>query len=189
MNTQERTNTYKQSSAGFTLLETLVAIFILVISITGPMVFAQSGLRAAFLARDQVTAFYLAQDVIETIKNTRDENGLNNQDWLTSICDETLVNNNGVCVIYIDTTVENPVAERCDGGICPPLYLDTSNRYVYNGTPETESRFTRTVYVTETNDDIEAEVVVEVVWQSNVRIDGSRIIVQENIFNWIPQVN
>ncbi|MEY2641078.1 MAG: hypothetical protein RL150_471 [Candidatus Parcubacteria bacterium] len=174
---------------GFTLLETLVAIFILVISITGPMVFAQSGLRASFLARDQVTAFYLAQDVIETIKNIRDENGLNGRDWLTSICDESLANNNGVCVIYLDTTLENPEASRCDGGLCPPLYVDEFKRYVHTGTPEEKSRFTRTVSVYETNDNIEAQIVVEVGWTSNVRIDESRIVVQENIFNWIPDVN
>jgi len=62
------------SQKGFTLMETLVAIFILMLSITGPMVFAQNGLRAAFLSRDQITAFFLAQDAIEYIKNVRDGN-------------------------------------------------------------------------------------------------------------------
>jgi prepilin-type N-terminal cleavage/methylation domain-containing protein len=58
-----------RTSSGFTLIETLVAIFILVLATTGPLSFAQSGLRASFVARDQVVAFYLAQDAIETIKN------------------------------------------------------------------------------------------------------------------------
>jgi len=61
---------------GFTIIESLVAIFILLLSITGPMVFSQSGLRAAFVSRDQITAFYLAQDVIEYVKNTRDNNSI-----------------------------------------------------------------------------------------------------------------
>lgn len=59
---------------GFTLMESMVAIFILMLAITGPMVFAQNGLRAAFLSRDQITAFFLAQDAIEYVKNVRDGN-------------------------------------------------------------------------------------------------------------------
>lgn len=63
-----------RDNRGFTIMETLVAIFILLISITGPMVFSQNGLRAAFQSRDQVTAFYLAQDAVEFVKNMRDHN-------------------------------------------------------------------------------------------------------------------
>ena len=75
----------EKTNRGFTVLETLVAVFILVLAITGPMVFAQSGLRTAFLARDQITAFFLAQDAIETIKNIRDTNALQGNDWLEDI--------------------------------------------------------------------------------------------------------
>lgn len=171
---------------GFTLLETMVAIFILVLSITGPMVFAQSGLRAAFLARDQVTAFFLAQDAIETIKNLRDENGLNGNNWLTNICEEEP---NVVCTITIDTTEENPVAEPCTGGVCSAFDIDEDGRYVYGTNPPNPSRFTRTIYVRETNNEVEAQIVVEVSWTSNVRVGGSRILVQENMYNWIPVIN
>jgi len=60
-----------KNNSGFTMIESLVAIFIILLAITGPMVFAQNGLRTAFLSRDQITAFFLAQDVIESIKNYR----------------------------------------------------------------------------------------------------------------------
>jgi len=60
-----------ENKKGFTIVESLFAIFILVISVTGPMAFTQSGLRASFIARDQVTAFYLAQDAIEYITQYR----------------------------------------------------------------------------------------------------------------------
>lgn len=177
-----------QTNRGFTLLETMVAIFILVLSITGPMVFAQSGLRAAFLARDQVTAFFLAQDAIETIKNIRDENGLQGDPWLSDICVDS---STGPCVIKIDTTVADPVAETCLGGTCPPLYLDPDARYVYDtGSPNVPSRFTRTIYVKELDaGGREAQLIVVVEWDSNVRVGNSRIIVQENIYNWIPVLN
>jgi prepilin-type N-terminal cleavage/methylation domain-containing protein len=57
---------------GFTLIETLVAITILMISIVGPLTIASKGLVAAAGSRDQVVASYLAQDLMESVKNLRD---------------------------------------------------------------------------------------------------------------------
>lgn len=59
---------------GFTIVETLVAITILMIAIVGPMTIAQRGLMASIYARDQVTASYLAQDAMEYMINFRDQN-------------------------------------------------------------------------------------------------------------------
>lgn len=56
---------------GFTIIETLVAVTILMISIAGPLTIAQKSLNASIYARDQVTASFLAQDFIEKIKNER----------------------------------------------------------------------------------------------------------------------
>lgn len=56
------------------MIETLIAVAILMISIAGPLTIAQKGLTAAVYARDQVTASFLAQDVMEYIKNERDYN-------------------------------------------------------------------------------------------------------------------
>lgn len=57
---------------GFTLIETLVAITILMISIVGPLTIAQKSFMAAITARDQVIASFLAQDMMEQLKNSRD---------------------------------------------------------------------------------------------------------------------
>lgn len=181
---------------GFTLLETMVAIFILTISITGPMVFAQSGLRTAFLARDQITAFFLAQDAIETIKNIRDTNGLDptGPDWLRNIDVCNPANTPGTCKIFINTAVDNPVAETCGptgstASACPEMDRSTEGWFTYDLNPANPSRFTRSIYISETISNKEAQIVVEVEWTSNVRVGKSRIIVQENIYNWIPGVN
>lgn len=187
------------TNRGFTLLETLVAIFILTISITGPMVFAQSGLRTAFLARDQITAFFLAQDAIETIKNIRDTNGLNPAatDWLQNIDVCNVANSPGTCKIYINTTDTTPVAQKCGTGVvatsavCPPMQQSASGAFTYNlnPAPTSPSRFTRTIYISETISNKEAQIVVEVSWTSNVRVGGASIRVQENMYNWIPGAN
>lgn len=179
----------EKGDRGFTILETLVAIFILVLSITGPMVFAQSGLRTAFLARDQITSFFLAQDAIETIKNMRDNNALSgSNNWLDGIflCDENI---DPTCLVSIDTALEDgPEVTVCSSGTCPKLKTDTSGRFGYGFSinDSSDSRFTRNIYLTEVVDGAELQIVVEMTWTSNVRVGDSRIVVQENIFNWIP---
>jgi type II secretory pathway pseudopilin PulG len=72
----------KNCYAGFTLIETLIAISVLLLSITGPMEIASKSLFSAFYARDQITAYYLAQEAIEYIKNARDNTFL--YDYLDS---------------------------------------------------------------------------------------------------------
>lgn len=182
----------EKNDRGFTILETLVAIFILVLSVTGPMVFAQSGLRTAFLARDQITAFFLAQDAIETIKNMRDNNALNGaNNWLDDIfeCDQDV---NPTCLVSIDTTVEDemPPVAVCSSGDCPLLKMDSDGRFGYSFSLDDSSysRFTRNIYLTEVVPGAELQIVVEIKWTSNVRVGSSRIVVQENIFNWIPNI-
>jgi len=62
---------------GFTIIETLVAITILMIAITGPLTVSQRGLSNAVFARDQLVATYLAQDALEFVHYVRDWNVIN----------------------------------------------------------------------------------------------------------------
>ncbi len=61
---------------GFTLVETLVAISILLLVIIGPMTIASRGMQSAFYADEQTTAVYLAQEAIESVQRLRDNNAL-----------------------------------------------------------------------------------------------------------------
>jgi type II secretory pathway pseudopilin PulG len=187
----------EKTNRGFTVLETLVAVFILVLAITGPMVFAQSGLRTAFLARDQITAFFLAQDAIETIKNIRDDNALKGEDWLFRILPDECEANR-TCLISVETLYNNfgalggvgdVVIDKCPNELsCNVMKNDSVGRFGYTFSDEgvSNSRFTRNVFVTEIAPG-ELQIVVEVKWTSNVRVDSSRITVQENIFDWVPR--
>ncbi len=74
------------TTGGFTLVETLVAISILSLSIAATFTAVQNGIQSSTIARDQTTAFYLAQEAMEFIKNIRDENALH------TIGTETTVN-------------------------------------------------------------------------------------------------
>jgi prepilin-type N-terminal cleavage/methylation domain-containing protein len=181
------------SEKGFTIIETLVAIFILLIVTTGPLAFAQSGLRASFLARDQITAFYLAQEAIEIIKNARDTNqllSLSESDWLSDSigsCDPGEDSGgSAICNIHVTDVGNNLVVNHSDcegntGSKCVPLnYDDTTKQFVLSD-GDSVSKYTRTVYLDMINN-YELQIIVEVSWESNLLTAPKRIVVQENIF-------
>jgi len=61
------------SNTGFTLVETLVAITILSLAVTGSFFTANNALVAAATSRDRLTASYLAQEGIEQVRKLRDD--------------------------------------------------------------------------------------------------------------------
>lgn len=76
--------------AGFTILESIVAIFILSLAISGAFVAVGQGLLQSSMAKDDIKAYYLAQEAFEIIRNKRDSNQLlkintGNGFWLTGI--------------------------------------------------------------------------------------------------------
>lgn len=193
----------KTASRGFTILETLVAIGILVISITGPMVFAQQSLRAARLSRDQVTGFYLAQDAVEFVKHVRDENSLTDSrpNWLVGLeecaADDTDPDAGG-CQISTpewDGTSTAGAVEACPDSDCSIFELETNGGagrlYGIFGATGDASRFSRRVKImTPEGGDPTGEteeVLVEVrVWWNTVGIDSQReVLVREHVYNWI----
>lgn len=91
-------NNILKSNKGFTLVETLVAITILMISIAGPLTVAQKSLMAAIYAKDQVTASFLAQDLVEQIKNDRDREGFT--PWFNTFTAED-------CVLKVQNNIYN----------------------------------------------------------------------------------
>jgi len=65
--------THNISAKGFTLIETLVAIAIIMIAITGPFAATENSINAATIAHDKSTATFLAQEGIEYIHAIRDK--------------------------------------------------------------------------------------------------------------------
>lgn len=77
--------------SGFTLIESLIAISILLIAITASMALTTNSLATARLAKNRLVATGLAQETLELIRNRRDVNfiemidGNLNRDWLEGI--------------------------------------------------------------------------------------------------------
>lgn len=202
MNTN-RTQLNKKRNKGFTLVETLIAIAILLISIAGPLVIISQALRSSYYARDEITAYYLAQEAIEYIRNLRDINGLQaiksaaySNTWLNNIdVGGTWVNVYGQSTykLQLTRTAGEYELTRCTGAgnTCPKLKYDPNGVYAFGDTaaPVT-SNFTREVILSEApastfgTTSVSREVVayVKVYW--NTGSIKNSVDIREHITNW-----
>ena len=191
----------RRATPAFSIIETLVAISILTLAVTGPMAFAQSSLRAAAYARDQAIAFFLAQDAVEFVKHVRDENSLTDlrADWLSGLASclgaECMVSSADVAIG--DGDDDSLYAEPCQMASPPPascrLWIedqgfDPSYLYGTAGQDRTPSKFIRTVRIDPApgmDETDEVQVSVKIYWRTHPLLPAREIDVRENIMNWI----
>jgi len=101
----------------FTLLEVILAISILTVGVAGSFVLIQSTLVSASLNKSKLAAYYLAQEGIETIRNTRDNNllaihrGVGGVEWddgITDVCPSPRIS---PCDFYGDVNFDGVVTQ------------------------------------------------------------------------------
>ncbi|MDE1924815.1 MAG: hypothetical protein KGH79_01385 [Patescibacteria group bacterium] len=184
----------KKYAMGFTLVETLVAVVVLMTAIAGPLTIASKSLQATLVAKDQDTAFYLAQDAMEYIRFVRDTNKLSGGDWLTGAGATVPANAKdltpceGASGCYFDSLGNNPSVITACSGACGPIYYDPTNDYfTYNTTGTTQTIFTRTVQILTpvggNGNEVEAIASTTVSWQDTAGLTR-QVQVREDIFNW-----
>lgn len=184
------------SMKGFTLIETLVAVLMLSLAVAGPLTIASKGLNATVVAKDQFTAFYLAQDAMEYVRFLRDtsclaagggSSGCPSASWLSSLT--SCVSTDGRAACYLDSLATNPSVATACTGTCPVMNYDTVNRmFNYNvATSPTAQQFIRTVTIKNdpagTSPD-EALVTVTVSWSDIAGVTHAPITIRESIFRW-----
>ncbi len=126
-------NTTHHTTRAFTIIETLVAVAILMIAVAGPLVIASRGLRAALYSRDQMIASLLGQESMEVVKNIRSNNislGLN---WVQSL---------GTCVVTapcdasaLSATIRSGCSIECNWSTGYPLTFSSGYRSDGQGEP------------------------------------------------------
>ncbi len=168
-------------TAGFTIVESLVAITILVLAITGAVGAIQTGISSYIFSKDQIIAFYLAQEGFEQIRNIRDENGLKNQNWLTSFT----ANSSEPC-FFGNACIVDPVATavptRCSApGSCPVLRQDVTTGFFGYNSSWPATIFRREILLTSINAN-EVSILVTVDWSKG--IVNKQFRAKENILNW-----
>ncbi|MEK7567729.1 MAG: hypothetical protein AAB513_02300 [Patescibacteria group bacterium] len=189
-------------SAGFTLVEALIAISILLVAVVEPLSLTSRSVFNANVGKDQITASYLAQEGMEFIRNKRDVNILKlnpsstGPNWLVGLekCMTNEVANidpSEVCTFDAlnDPDNTNSYIICPDADSCQPFSLITISgsannslkRYGFGGfSPIT--LFERSVTITEIVPGREAEVSVKVSWRT-VYLDRS-FTLRERLFNW-----
>jgi len=189
---------------GFSLIETIVAIAILTFAMVAPLSLAQRGLNASIYARDQITAFYLAQEAIEYVRNVRDTNNLEGFSggaaWLSGL-EECIGQACGMDVSLV-TSVVSEQTITCNSPATDPqcqlVFNSTNGIYGIFGlrknpadgtlpSPWRITAFNRTLRITPVTtvglpDNAEAALAATVSWRTGLITKS--LTLNEGIFNW-----
>lgn len=188
-----------QKNRGFTLIETMIAVFILVMAMNGLLGLIASSLFSARYAKNEIVANYLVQEAVDYVRNDRDTTVFQKNGGGTWATFQAKYSGNGCftpdgCEIEPANTSSNVTA--CSGTVggsfgalpCRVLNYDdsASNRDFYTySTPAgyTSSNFKRQVKmsISPTNaDELDIKVTVEWLNGSLVRTKISRV----SLLNW-----
>lgn len=186
------TRTLSSKMSGFTLLETLIAIFVMTIAFTALLSLMTSSMYSARYANNEITSAYLAQEAIDYIRNDRDTIAFQGGDWsgingfiphYGDSINKTYCFDTGGC--YFDVTLDRiPTNIQLCGSSCPNLNYEenpsSGGYYKYDITlPKT--KFRRTVKM-EMNGTDELLVTVTVDW-----LNGSMprsLVLKASLLKW-----
>lgn len=169
---------------GFTLVETFVAIVVLVLAVTGPLTVAWRGLQSTLVSRDRLIATYLAQEAIEHVRYVRDNSVLTGDPWMSDLGECT---GGSGCEMDVWESVGASI-EACDSvDGCRSLQRDTSTgRYLLSGgsfSGDEQTSFVRKVQIQNTGEPHEKVIAVTVTWDSGP-YSNRNIKVTDRIFDW-----
>ncbi len=171
----------KQKKNGFTIIELVIALFVLTVAVIG--VYNAFSIMVVTTAQmsDRFTAAYLAQEGIEIIRNMRDNNWLQGKpDWLDGLsgCESGC---------QIDFMAGQTLTSYSDSGY---LNIDSNGFYFYSAINPAPTKFKRKITITPNGDHI-LKIAVAVFWEEKptiVNIDfpvkpGS-ITAEDYLYNW-----
>jgi prepilin-type N-terminal cleavage/methylation domain-containing protein len=180
---------------GFTLVETMVAVFILTIAITSLLGLTARSLFTARYARNEITANYLLQEVVDYIRNERDTKVFLSSeltawdDFLNTLGKNSLT----LCFsdegCYFDVNMIEEI-KKCEGE-CPYFkYAETQLQLSQSGSFYTYkdfgkvSNFRRTINLKSGSNPNELLVTVKVEWlNGNLLRERS---LNMSFLNWLP---
>lgn len=170
----------KSRKRGFTLVETLVALTVLTVGISASLTLISHSLKTASYYQNQTTAFYLAVEGIEFIRNWRDNNFIQGMSWLQDL--NNCISSNG-CYATPAPDIGQPYISACAPN-CPNLKYSVS-RNLYNYSPSSiDTAFSRKITISNASSfgNDEREVISKITWQD--RFGSQSIELKTHIFNW-----
>jgi len=167
---------------GFTLLEVIIAIFLLTVGIVGIFVVINKTMSLMAASPSKLIAAYLAQEGIEIVRNIRDTNWVEGApSW-----DEGL--EDGDYEVDYDDLALTPCPDPC--GMSNLSFLRINNDGFYNYDSGTEAtKFKRKITISNKTD-LDGDpttfermtVTVTVFWAEKGK--SYSVTVQENLYNW-----
>src|SRR3989344_779663 len=161
---------------GFSLLETLVALGVLSLALSGALTLVAMGVRSASSSYNQSLAFFLASESIEYARNVRDSNILTGGDWLTDLRGCLGVD----CAVDATKGSYSEAFSVCPCA-CPVLRLNSSSGLYTQNVSDPASVFTRVLKIEEVVAGREAKITSTVSWQQG-SVPRS-FVIEERLFN------
>lgn len=157
----------KDKKKGFSLIGVIVALFIILIGITGVISLATLSLKSSTTSKMRLIASGLAQEGLEIVRNIRRSN-INWDDWYNSI-------SNGDYLVEYDRQSLIPFVSE-EGS-----RLNINAQGYYEHDPGTATPFYRKITFTKISAN-ELKLIIEVKWQ--VRDNWSNLTVENYLNNW-----
>jgi len=175
-----------RQNLGYSLVEVLIAISILLVTIIGPLTIAQKGLQNASFAKQQNTAFFLAQEALEAVVKFREDQALIS--YVSSQGERNVTFDswgdleeldqddagNAICTIAepCGIDIENDMTLFSCGDQTCDLYFHESGRTRYQHDDSGEPTFYRREVVLNSNDDrIHVRSIVRWGDQTNQKVE------------------
>ncbi len=191
---------YSSSQKGFTLVEVLVAITLLLIVITGPMQILTRSNHSTAYATEQMTAWFLAQEGLEMAQQARDKYLLdyfyndvtNPQPWAKFTTTDIAVGSYAKCFTTDGCDISvgplgNPTVTDCslNSKTACQLYLLPSgrNRYQHNSVGAILTPYTRKITMQQNGASREVFATSTITWRTGSLIANQTVTAVTSFFN------
>jgi prepilin-type N-terminal cleavage/methylation domain-containing protein len=152
-------------SKGFSIIETMVAVFVLTIGTAGAFALIQQTINFTSLSSFKLRAAYLAQEGVEIVRNIRDTNYSELENW-----DSGLTDCSSGCEADYNDNVLMAYASRA---------LKISDG-IYSYDSGADTPFQRKITISPQSDIL--DITVQVIWTE--RGQSYDIVVQTKLYNW-----
>ena len=144
---------------GFTLIETLFAILIFSAALISLLAISSKGISATNEVKNETTAYYLAQEGLEVVRNIRDNNFLSNSVWTDGFLSNPDCST--ACHVVYSTTAAPTLAQN-SGQLSNEIYF-SSGQY---GNAGDDTGFSRDITVAPGTGQDEYVITSRVNWQA-----------------------
>jgi len=154
---------------GLTFIELIIAVFIIMIASSGAFAILHKILSSTSFYSSTIVASSLAQEGLEIVRNIRDTNWLQEENWATGLVSCSSPN---FCETDYNANALTPVSELRF------LTIDSQGFYSYGG--EKETKFKRGIIINVSDEKMDIQVLVR--WNEAGR--DQEVSVQGQLWNW-----